>query len=624
MKNLERALRRCLSVLLLASASGLAPFSAVAQIRVLGPAPVAGPALVPGSLQNNLGAAPSAAVPSLDAAPGSLSGSDLQPLEALPEAQAGAMPSAPAADPRKAAPQAQAPLLAGQEGGSAEQLRSPSASDAGPASKVAGKRILISGSLSSRPWIFTDVKRFAEENGMKLAVLDHPQRRELSKHIVADEDFIAADIDDHSAENEKAVVEKVAQWAKDKPIHLSLSYLNPYAQLAGRIADRLGAKGDPGEAVAGAHEKARAREAMNKVPELATPSRIVASAEEAAKAFFDIGGGGKVVLKPIKGGGSQGVLVDIDSPEKAAEAWTKIDGFLKEFMKRPDAGFDNLDQYPGILMERQLEGPEIDLELVVRKPGLGRRIWAKLTGRPALPVADFWQVSDNPPMDKPYAVEKGVTFPSQLSPEVQAGIRDAGLKALSALGFSEGNAHIEMIVTPDGPKLLEVNKRMGGLFVKPLVEAVTGFNLVEGALRAYLGLPAKKAKAPEVTMEARMMIARKGGTIEAIDGIEAARAMPGVERIVMFKKVGDRVLSPDQDMFDYPFYLSATGKNYDEAFARMQAAMSSIRLSIRQADGTLYLQSADLGHVKDDPMGLLKKVTEEQVRRRQAAKVQES
>jgi signal transduction histidine kinase len=330
----------------------------------------------------------------------------------------------------------------------------------------------------------------------------------------------------------------------------------------------------------------------------------VDSAEEAARAFSEVAGaGGRVVLKPIRGGGSRGVVTDIDSPEKAAQAWTKVDAFLREYMRRPDAGFGNLDQYPGILMEGQLIGPEIDAEFVTRRGPDGR------------PVVDFFMPADNAPVDKPWAVEKGDTFPSQLPTDVWAQIREAGVLALEALGLTSGNAHIEMIVTPDGPKILEVNKRMGGLFVKPMVEKVTGFDLVEGAIRAYLGLRPKTQEGPWITLEARSPASFHSGVIEDIEGLEQVQSMPGFDRLMLIKKKGDRIYSREEDMDDYPLYISATGPDYRMTFERVIEMMKVLKLHIRKDDGTLVVQSLNEGHVPYDPNALLAQETASAYRR---------
>jgi biotin carboxylase len=630
---MKKSLAQFLSILIALLAPGFAPYEAFAQV-VRGPAPVEG-GIPLESAPLELGAplGSESALPmgeqALSAAPlaGESLGTAIQPQTAQRtqtiERTAGAR-AVPSARPAPTAAQA-VPAMRGLSAAQ-ESKRGESGAQASPERDLngalfdrarpnapayvdekayEGQTLLITGSLASRPWILDGAKRFADEHGMKLAIVDSKEQRKNSIGIVPDDHFIEGNVDDHSQANTAAILDKVETWAKGRTVALTQSFLNQYALLASQITGRIGSKGDPVAGVEMAHDKAQSDKALaERAPTIRPPSRRVDSAEEARAAFAEIAGpGGKVVIKPIKGGGSQGVVVDVDSPEKAAQTWTKVDAFLREFVKLPDAGHSNLDQYPGILMQHQLEGAEIDAEFVTRKGADGR------------PVVDFFMVSDNPPMEKPYAVEKGATFPSQLPPAILGQIREAGLLALEAHGLSEGNSHIEMIVTPQGPKILEVNKRMGGLFVKPLVESITGFNLVEGALRAYLGLAPKTASAPKVTLEVRMAISKVGGVIEKLEGIEEAERMPGVERVVPLKKAGDTIRSPEKDMFDYPLYLSATGANYDEAFANLQAAMRTIKLHVRLEDGTVSVQSADLGHVKVDPNAILAQVQAEQANR---------
>jgi biotin carboxylase len=629
---MKKAIAKALSVLLVLVAPGFAPYQALAQVvrpegAVEGGIPVEAAPLSldanvasPSSLSSDgaLGEAPALGQESISAAAAS------QPAQAARDGRAvSSLDRAALKLPNAASPDAKPTVLRGLS--AAEE---PKKGDAGsekdvhgtlfdgrdahsgalyvPENSYEGQTLLITGSLASRPWILGDAKRFADEHGMKLAVVDSKEQRANSIGLVPDDHFIEGNVDDHSAANEAAILDKVEAWAKGRSVALTQSFLNQYALLAAKIGERIGSKSDPVAGVEAAHDKALSGEALQKnAPHITGMTKKIDSAEQARASFAEVAGpGGMVVIKPVRGGGSEGVVVDVDSPEKAAQVWTQVDKFLRDFMKLPDAGHSNLDQYPGIVMMRQYVGPEIDAEFVTRKGPEGK------------PVVDFFMVSDNPPMDKPYAVEKGATFPSQLAPSIWGEIREAGLLALEAHGLSEGNAHIEFIVDPKGPMVLELNKRMGGLFVKPMVEVATGFNLVEGALRAYLDLRPKPYTHPDFTLEVRMALPPKTpGIIEKIEGLEHARGLPGVDRVVELMKAGDAIRSVDQDMFAYPLYLSATGATYEQAYARTQAALRAIKIHIRQADGSVAVISADAGHVKDDPTGLLEKVQRDQAAR---------
>jgi|GEM_PF-1878891 len=510
-------------------------------------------------------AAPSAAgVPAPSAA--AVSAPAAEPGAAAVPSAAVAAAAAPTAAPIAAAPAAAAPAADPSAGASLFD---------GSSSRRA---LMLVGTSASRPFILTEAKRVAEELGLDLILLDKPAARAASKDLVPDSHFIPAAIDDHRETAAAEIVDRVAEIAKSRPLAAVISFLNPYAQIAGDIVDRTGAKGLSGKAVEIAHTKSLAREAMASVPEIATPYRIVRSADE-ARAFFREQGGAKIVLKPIKGGGSQGVVTDVASEKEAGEVFDRIDADLKEFMKRPDAGFFNLDQHPGIMAERQLSGPEVDVELIVQDGEV-----------------KFWHVSDNAPMDKPYAIEKNSTYPSVLSPEIQKQLVDAAGKAGRAMGLKDGNLHVELMMTPDGPRVLEVNARMGGAFVWEFIRDQTGVSMVEQGIRAALGLPVDPGTRPNTTLEARFMIPAATGKIESIEGLEAVERMPGFVRARMLHKVGDPIKAAPDDAFDYFGYFGFRGKDYAETMDRMLKALDAVKIKIRKADGTLVEQTGAYTH----------------------------
>lgn len=66
-------------------------------------------------------------------------------------------------------------------------------------------------------------------------------------------------------------------------------------------------------------------------------------------------------------------------------------------------------------------------------------------------------------------------------------ICDYVAKALDALDFRWGMAHVEVILTDDGPRLVEVNCRQHNMDFIPITMGCFGYNAVDMLLAAYLG-----------------------------------------------------------------------------------------------------------------------------------------
>ena len=162
--------------------------------------------------------------------------------------------------------------------------------------------------------------------------------------------------------------------------------------------------------------------------------------------------------------------------------------------------------------------------------------------------------------------------------------------------------HVEMMATAEGPRILEVNARMGGAFVWQIIKDLTGINLVEQGLRSVLGFPVVAALEPRMVIDARFLIPKATGKIEVLDCLDNIDREPGVERVVVFKKVGDNVeVLPD----DYFGWVSAAGQTYDQAAAAVLAALDKVRIAIRRSDGSLVEQTAGFAQQKIDMRILL-------------------
>ena len=83
-------------------------------------------------------------------------------------------------------------------------------------------------------------------------------------------------------------------------------------------------------------------------------------------------------------------------------------------------------------------------------------------------------VTDKSIAGDPWFVESGHMFPADLP---TADAEAVAVAAIEALGLDRGVAHTEVKLTPDGPKLVEVNPRPAGNQITELVRRVTGIDL---------------------------------------------------------------------------------------------------------------------------------------------------
>lgn len=82
--------------------------------------------------------------------------------------------------------------------------------------------------------------------------------------------------------------------------------------------------------------------------------------------------------------------------------------------------------------------------------------------------------------------ETGFFIPAALEPSEQSAVLRLAGEAIEAVGVETGCLHTEVKFTPDGPRIIEVNGRVGG-GVPEMLERATGIHLLELTLRIALG-----------------------------------------------------------------------------------------------------------------------------------------
>ena len=176
------------------------------------------------------------------------------------------------------------------------------------------------------------------------------------------------------------------------------------------------------------------------------------------------------------------------------------------------------------------------------------------------------------PLDGPTFEETLYVTPSRRPEPDQRRMADTVAAAARALGLETGPVHAELrwSEADGGPVLVEIAARpIGGLCARSL-RFESGFSLEDVVVRHALGTgaaPARIAGASGV-----MMIptpARVPSALRAVDGVAAARAVAGVDDVVISVRVGE-TLVPLPEGASYTGFIFATGD--DPSLRRAGAA----------------------------------------------------
>ncbi|MGX5805840.1 ATP-grasp domain-containing protein [Bradyrhizobium sp. Arg314] len=310
-----------------------------------------------------------------------------------------------------------------------------------------------------------ETMRLAKERGLRVSLIKsgyrHYTETEYVKHLFSTLDKVvtisASTVDDE-------VLHAMRYLATLAPIDTVICELECCVDVAARICARLNIPFTDASAVMAAREKARAREIIQKAGLRSPKFRLVATPREASAAAEAIGS--PVVLKPQTGFDSLLTAV-APTPPAAERAAHKFLIGIEALPVQLKAQFRK-----GILVEEYLTGPLVSAEIGVRDGKYYR-----------------FMMSDHPRAREDECIELGASMPADLTPDQTRACFDYAEAAASALGFDLGILHVEMIVTEQGPVLVEMNSRLMGGVMPSVYHHLTGEMIQERLLDIHLGLP---------------------------------------------------------------------------------------------------------------------------------------
>ncbi len=316
---------------------------------------------------------------------------------------------------------------------------------------------------------------------------------------------------------------------------------------------RLGLPGPDPDAVRTARNKDRMRATCQAAGVPAPRYATVIDPAEAVQAASRIGY--PCVVKPADESGSIDVAVCFDEDDVRLRA---------SLIKASPLNYRIQRRSPLMLVEEYLVGPEVSVETVTH------------AGRTTVVG-----VTDKQIAGAPFFVEMGHAFPSALSQQVVSACARTAVDALAAIGYDLGIAHVEVKMTAQGPRLIEINPRPAGDRIPDLVELSTGVSLTREAIRMCLG------HAPQLAWQhlgaaAIRFLACQPGTVRRLLGVDLAHGVPGVVDVELEVTPG-RVVRRLADAHDRVAYVIARGATTYEACNAAETAISQILVDTAEA-----------------------------------------
>ena len=216
-----------------------------------------------------------------------------------------------------------------------------------------------------------------------------------------------------------------------------------------------------------------------------------------------------------------------------------------------------------LLLEEYLDGTEFDIDLLFSE---GRCVYAS--------VAENW------PTNEPFFRETGLHSPSDFPQDRLQEMIDLSVRGTQALGLELGVFHVEGKYTSRGPRIVEINARMGGSIVRDTNLMMHGVDLVEEHLMATVGIPIRpvRSKQPMCAVANLLIYADRTAIITSTEFVHEFAADPRVFYAKADIEPGQRVQSATDGFPTLLIEVALRESDAPEAVAAIRKLASSVTI----------------------------------------------
>ncbi|MFE0644607.1 ATP-grasp domain-containing protein [Streptomyces sp. NPDC058877] len=303
------------------------------------------------------------------------------------------------------------------------------------------------------------------------------------------------------------------------------------------------------QAVRHCRDKLATRTALAAAGVLSAGFRHVHDRAEALRAADDLGL--PAVVKPRGLAGSIGVTLATCAEDVGAA-----------FEQATTSAFPGIDRLEGVIVEEYLTGPEISVDCVADH-GTVRVV---NVARKRLGFAPYFEEIGHlvaPWRDEPWADD----------------VESVVVAAHTALGLRTGVTHSELRLTPSGPRVVEINGRLGGDFIPLLGRLATGVDQVRAAADLALGRTPAVVGGQDQCAEVRFLYPEHDAVVQEVD-LAAAAAVPGIVEAIELAPPGTRLRLPPHGIVPRLAALIAVGDSPAQCTEALDRAQRAVRTAL--------------------------------------------
>lgn len=360
-----------------------------------------------------------------------------------------------------------------------------------------------------------------------------------------------------------AMIDAARRLAAAGPVHGVLSWDEARVLQVAKVAEALGLPGGDPAAVLRCRDKHLTRQALAAARVPQAVSVLASSPADALAAAERIGY--PVVLKPRAMAASLGVVRVEDATELAAR-----------FAFARDTTVPGAWRYDAVLVEELLTGPEISVDAAVHRG----RIHPLCVARKDIGYPPYFE-------EVGHVVD--AADPLLTDPDVLAVVQDAH----TALGYADGVTHTELKLTPAGPKVVEVNARLGGDLIPYLGLLSSGIDPGLAAAAVACGRPPVLAADRKLVGGIRFFYVERDDTTLDSVAFDVAALPPQLDRAVPLAEPGDVVSPPPKGtLWGRVAFATVTAGTVQECRAALDAAGAALTVRTRAGSAAGVERSA--------------------------------
>ncbi|MCQ4081084.1 ATP-grasp domain-containing protein [Streptomyces sp. RB6PN25] len=316
-----------------------------------------------------------------------------------------------------------------------------------------------------------------------------------------------------------------------------------------QVARRLGLAHMSPQAARRCRDKLATRRLLDAAGVPSAGFRHVHTHAEALQAAEQLGY--PVVVKPRALAGSIGVTLAADEDE-----------LVRAVDQATGSTFPGISSLSGVIVEEFLRGPEISVDSAV----LDGEVRIVNVAHKRLGFAPYFEEIGHlvaPWRHQPWADE----------------LRSVVTSAHRTLGIRTGLTHAELRLTSVGPRIVEVNGRLGGDFIPLLGTLATGVDPVAAAIDIALDTAPDTERTRDRCAEVRFVYPEHDAAVRSLD-LTAAQAVPGIVQAIPLAGPGTELRLPPHGIVPRLAALLATADTPEECATTLRRAEEAVRAQL--------------------------------------------